>query len=976
MESQEVAVQATVNVTLRSSSQALDEVVVTALGIKRSEKALGFSATTVDSERLTESRTSDIMSSIAGKVAGVNISSGSGAGSSNSVIIRGVSSLSGNNQPLYVVDGVPIDNSSRFPDDGLNAAYDFGNGANAVNPDDVESMTILKGAAATALYGNRAANGVIVITTKSGQTRAKGLGIEYNGGVQGETVLRLPEMQNDFGIGWSGDYTMIENGSWGPRFDGSMQLWGTVYNNSQKLKPYVAMKDNIKEFFDTGLRYSNSVSFNNATENNNYFVSFSQVSDDGVLPTSSDTYNRYTFSLRGGQKIGNLNISASANFTSQENKFVNTGQGLSMVNSLYQMPRDISIIGLKDLDDPFNSPGYYFTPYGTTNPYYVLDTYQNKQKSEKTFGKFEADYSFFNYFKVLYRIGLDATNSEQKFGSPNLVSLYPDTPNSSNFDGKEGEVRVRMDRRREINQDMMLMFDMPVNEEFTVHAVAGFNTNDRKHYFSYSEVKGLDIPTWYNLSNSANTPFVEETTERHRIMGVYGQAEVGWRNMLYLTVTARNDWSSTLPKENRSFFYPGITGSFLFSELLPEDIKSIITFGKVRAAFGQTGNDADPYKTTPYYIQGNFNGSGFGDLNFPLKNTNAFSLGNILGNENLSPEKTTEWEIGLNMSFLKGRISFDAAYYDRKSDKQIFELNMDPAAGYTRQVLNLGEISNKGIELLVNLRPIETRDFSWDIGWTFTKNNSKVISLPEELGGIANLSPVNNEVQMYAIVGEPVGTFKAEVAKRDPQGRIIVNSSTGLPEAADEYEIIGSMNHDYEMGINTTLKYRGISLSADFDIRQGGYMYSRTKDINYFVGNPIQTIYNDRNTFIVPNSVIAQADGSFIENTTPISSSRIGEYWEKGGDDMGSAFLIDKSYIKLRSITLGYDFPKQWLANTPLQGLRLSVYGNNLFVWTPSSNTFIDPEMTTFGNDLRGKYGEFSANPTTRRFGFNLNVKF
>lgn len=980
MKTQQVAIASVMNVVMQSDTQLLGEVVVTALGIKRSEKALGFAATTVDSDRLTESRSNDIMSSIAGKVAGVQISTGTDPGSSNSVIIRGVSSLSGSNQPLYVIDGVPMNNSSTTGTDGLNRGYDFGNGANAVNPNDVESMTILKGAAATALYGNRAANGVIIITTKSGQANQKGIGIEYNFGFQGESILRLPEMQNEFGIGWSGDYTMIENGSWGPRFDGSMQLWGNVYNNSQKLKPYLPLEDNVKDFFETGTRMSNSVSFSNATENNNYFVSFSQLTNDGITPSDADTYDRYTFSARGEQTVGALRFSSALNFTSQNTSFVTTGQGLSMLNSLYQTPRDISIIGQKDLEDPFNNPGYYYTPYGVTNPYYIIENYKNSQKSEKVFGKFEVEYSFLNYFKLMYRIGLDAMNYEQLYGEPNLEALYPGTPNyTSNLVGKSGEVSVTMRREREINQDLMLIFDMPVTEDIHVNAIAGVNGYERKVSSNQSTVTGLDIPTWYHLSNSANTPTLVQRASRKRLMGVYGQAEIGWRNMAYLTVTARNDWSSTLPEDNRSFFYPGVTGSFIFSEVLPEELSPIITFGKVRMAYGKTGNDADPYSLFPYYSAGTFGGSGFGNTRFPLNNTNAFTLGNVLGNLNLSPEITTEWEIGLNMSFLKGRISFDAAYYDRTSDKQIFELDMDPATGYTAQNINLGEVSNKGVELLVNVRPIEIKDFSWDIGWTFTKNNSKVVSLPEQFGGETSIYGLTGGTSMYAIVGEPVGTFKAEVAERDPEGRIVVNSSTGLPVAKPDFDIVGSMNYDYEMGISTTFNYKGISLSADLDIRQGGLMYSRTKAINYFVGNPIQTAYNDRNTFIVPNSVNKIVDGdnvTYVENTTPIPSGNIYDYWGTGATEMGSYELIDKSYVKLRSVVLGYDLPANWLRNTPFAAVRLSVYGNNLFVWTPSSNTFIDPEMTSFGNDLEGKYGEWTSNPSTRKFGFNLMVKF
>lgn len=369
METLEVSARPNMRIVLRDGDTNLDEIVVTAMGIKRQAKALGYSATAVDGEKISQARTSDIMSSLQGKVAGVQISSAaSDPGSSNSVIIRGISSLGGTNQPLYVIDGVPLNNSAVYSNDGLNSGYDFGNGANAVNPDDVESMTILKGAAATALYGSRAANGVILITTKTGKAQKKGLGIEYNGGLQWETVMRLPQMQNEFGQGWYGDKTDDENGSWGPRFDGATLKYGTVYNNSQQIKSYLPIEDNLKDFFDTGFRYNNSLSFNGATDKSDYFVSFSQIHDNGIIPTDADSYTKYTFSARGSHKVKNLTFSSSVNYAFQKNNFVSTGQGIeNMYNSIMQTPRDISIAELKDLNNPFNTPGYYYTPYSVMN---------------------------------------------------------------------------------------------------------------------------------------------------------------------------------------------------------------------------------------------------------------------------------------------------------------------------------------------------------------------------------------------------------------------------------------------------------------------------------------------------------------------------------------------------------------------------------------------------------------------------------
>lgn len=977
-----------INVVLTPGSIEIEDVVITAMGIKRSEKAIGYAASTIKGDEISSKRANDIMSSLAGKVAGVQIAStSSDPGASQSVIIRGVSSLSGSNQPLYVIDGVPMNNSAHYSSDGLNAGYDFGNGANAVNPDDVENMTILKGAAATALYGSRAANGVVMITTKSGK-KGQGIGIEYNGGIQYSTVMRLPQLQNRFGMGWYGDKTDDENGSWGPRFDGTKQIYGAIYDNSQKLKPYSPMEDNVKDFFDTGVRYNNSISFNGATDQSDYFVSFSQIADDGMIPTDADSYDKYTFSARGSHRTGKLTFSSSLNYANQQNSFASTGQKeSSMYNAIMQTPRDISIIGLKDLDDPFNSPGYYYTPYGITNPYWVLENYKNEYSSERFYGKFQFDYDILKNLKFTYRIGLDTEINQYEFGKPNLVALFSDTYNglngASTFDGNEGSASQTMNRRMELNHDIMLNYDTKIND-FSINVLAGFNGNERSSRGLGAGVEKLTIPTWYDLSNSTSAPSVSQSTSKRRLLGAYAQFEGSYKDIFFLTLSARNDWSSTLPKENRSFFYPGVTGSFVFSELM-EDKEDWLDLGKIRASWGKTGNDASPYMTNAVYAQASSSGY-WGSYSFPYTGSgyNAYTLGNTLGSTSLSPEMTTEYEFGINMAFFKNRLSFDVAYYNRSTDKQIYSLDMDYSTGFTAQNTNLGEVSNKGIEAMLSVTPVRTDDFEWVVSANFTKNWSKVISLPEDLGGEADIYGLSGGAGLYAIVGKPVGVFKAETPKRTPDGKIVVNASTGLPVAEDEMQILGDMNYDYELGLSSTLSYKGLSLSADFDIRKGGLMYSRTKDIEFFTGNAIQTAFNDRNDFIIPNSVNEVVDGegnvTYVENTTAIGlsgvNSYIYDYWEGGGSEMEGGWLIDKSYAKLRSVVLSYELPKQLLKNFFIKDIVLSAYGSNLFVWTPESNTFIDPEMTSFGNDLTGQYGEWSANPSSRHFGFNLKFKF
>ena len=981
METLEVSARPQMRIVLRSGATNIDEIVVTAMGIKRSAKALGYSATAVNGDEIAAARTADVMSSLQGKVAGVQISSATGdPGSSNSVIIRGISSLGGNNQPLYVIDGVPMNNSAVYSSDGLNSGYDFGNGANAVNPDDVENMTILKGAAATALYGSRAANGVILITTKSGKQQSRGLGIEYNGGLQWESVMRLPLMQNDFSMGWNGDKTDDENGSWGPKFDGSTLKYGTVYNNSQQIKTYKSIDNNMKDFFDTGFRYSNSLSFNGATEKSDYFVSFSQISDDGIIPTNADSYKKYTFSARGSHKVNNLTFSSSMNYAYQKNNFVQTGQGFeNMYNSIMQTPRDIAIIELEDLDNPFNTPGYYYTPYSVMNPYYILKNHLNENESERFYGKFQLDYDFLKWFKFTYRIGLDTSTAHHHQGVPNYAALFPDTPNyESELKSQTGSTERRTTRRREIDQDIMLTFNMPVND-FNINAVGGFNGNERRLSYMDTKNTNLTIPTYFNITNSAEIPTVREYQWKRRYYGVYGQAEVAWRNMVYLTLTARNDWSSTLPKDNRSFFYPGVTASWIFSELLKEKAPWL-SFGKLRVAWGKTGNDADVYMTDPYYTQGSFNSSGWADSKFPFSKTgtNAYTVGNVLGSSTLSPEMTTETEFGVQLAFLDNRISLDATYYNRNSDKQITQLSVDPASGYTAQNVNLGKIRNRGVELLATVVPVRTKDFEWSLTWNYTKNNNKVIKLPEEMNGRASIYGFSGGTGLYAIEGEEMGVFEAYVAKTDDQGRIIVDKN-GLPQNTDEMVKIGSINYDYMMGIGSSLRYKDFTLSFDFDIRQGGLMFSRTHDITYFTGNAMQTAYNDRNPFVVPNSVknVGTADApEYVENDIALYGTTLYNYWDNGATAMGSGSLVSKSYVKLRQVVFGWDVPKNWLAKTFLTGVHLSVFGNNLLMWTPSSNTFIDPEASSFGNDLEGSFGEYSSNPSSRKYGFNVKVKF
>ena len=657
METQDVAIagQSKINVTLEPAQVSIDEVVVTALGIKRNEKALGYAVSTVSGDELIKSRTSDVMGALAGKVAGVDVSiSSSSPGASNTVIVRGMSSLGGSNQPLYVVDGVPIINNATIASDGLNNTFDFGSGNQMVNPNDVESVSILKGAAASALYGNRAANGVVLITTKQGK-KGDDVNIVINSSVEMSDLLRLPQFQNDYGMGWDGHHTQIENGSWGPRFDGSMRLWGTVYNNSQKLKPYVAFPDNMKDFFEYGYSYKNSIALSGGSDNTTYYASFSMVDDDGIVPTDADSYNKYTGSFKGTHQAGNLLITSSVNISRQDNKFVLTGQENSVMDNISQIPRDISIVSLADYKtDPFDNPSYYFTPYGVINPYYALDHNVTNFGQQKVFGKLQFDYDIMEGMTATYRFGLDATDNEYLIGIPKIEPPIG-TPNYGQV-AQTGLVNKSYNRRREINQDLYLNYIKQL-EKIYINVIAGVSSQDSKLTGLTAEISNLDIPDFFSLTNSSGSPNVSQAFAQKRLVGVYGNVELSYDETVFLTLTGRNDFTSTLPMDNNSYFYPGVQLSYAFSNMLPDSWEDVLTFGKIRLAWGKTGKDAEPHLLLPSFAGASVYQPYDADINFPLSGQNAFEVGNRLANLSLQPEIRTEYEVGTRMEFFNPHYS-------------------------------------------------------------------------------------------------------------------------------------------------------------------------------------------------------------------------------------------------------------------------------------------------------------------------------
>lgn len=991
----------TINVVMQDDDVNVEEVVVTALGISRKEKTLGYAATKVDSDEIVNAKTSNVADALAGKVAGVRVSAtSSNPGSLSNIVIRGFSSVTGSNQPLYVVDGIPITN--RQADASVVGVSMSAGGISNISANDIESLTVLKGAAATALYGSRAANGVILITTKQGKkAQDKNFVVEYNGSVMARRVSLLPDFQNDFGQGWQGMQTFIENGSWGPRLDGSRQLYGPIYDGKQLSHIYDAKEDNILNFFETGWSQSHSISINGASDDNkvNYYLSYAINDDNGFIPGDFDTYNRNTIAAKTTYKATDwLTLSSSVNFARSKSNIVNTDNegGLAMIDCIYQTARDIEITDKDDLDNPFNTPEAYFTPYGASNPYWVLENNYFRLDTKEVFGKVQADINPIKNLTVTYRFSYDYSDYDDKYGAPKMnVSEdlmwdnkgYPYSEQNTN-----GQITSEFSKRKEINHDILATWaDKYLDDRLDVSITAGVNVNERSNGNLIGMVSDLSIEKgFWNLSNGATKQSLTDDESKRRLVGILGDVTIGWNDMVYLGYSVRNDRSSTLPINNNSYSYQGVTASFIFTNLLPKN--NILSFGKVRLAYGSTGNDAGVYFTadntyTQAYSHANYVANA---IQFPVGGVNAYQKLRSMGNPNLKPEMTTELEGGLNLMFYNGRIGVDFAAYTRKTKDQIFQLPIDPASGYEFMYVNYGEVQNKGIELVLNTVPVKIGDFSWNLDFNFAKNVNEVISLPKELEGGksqirgAEYSTGAFAVYMYAEEGKPFGEFYCKLPTYDPEGHIIVDENGAAVLTSTEVDTDKNIQPDFTGGVKSTFNWKGLSLSGTLDFSKGGYMFSRTIETTEFVGNSIYTVYNSRNPFIIPNSVINVGTSDkpqYVENTVPMSMSDYTMqdlYFGNGGVDGCGHYLVSRSYAKLRNITLSYTLPKNWIAPVRLSEVTLGVFCNNVFTWTDKHNRYTDPENSTFGyyGDLAAQFGEQFSNPSCRIWGLNLNVKF
>ncbi len=961
----EVAVsgQSVINTTLGESTEALDEVVVTALGLSRERKSLGYSVTELDGDAVSLIKDSNVASTLAGKVAGVVVSkSTSGVGGGTRVVIRGNNSLNGNNQPLYVVDGVPIDNSSlATAGRGEFNVPDLGNGISDINPDDIESISVLKGPNAAALYGSRAANGAIIITTKKG-TASRGLGINYTASITFEDPLVIPEYQNEYGRGTDGNFPQINasdplvdqvntvrgSGSWGPRFDGSQQL---AYNGEQRA--YSAQPNNVRDFFRTGTSLVNTVALNGGNDKASVRFSYTNSDLESMLPNSN--VKRNNFNIRGFVQLNDrLSLDAKATYFLQDAKN-RPNQGTEGVMAyLWTLARNVSNADLRVFQDAVNpiDPNDPFRVIAPTssggNPYWILENDFNGDKRKRFLGLVKLDYKFNDWLSAFARVGTDAVSQDTEAYTAVGHHFFP-----------RGRISFRKNDRTETNYDFLFLFNKDVTDKLNISANAGGNMRHSTRIDSRINGEDFKIPGRYFLNNTDGDLITASQGDliEKRVNSLYGSASFGYDNAVYLDLTARNDWSSALAQENRSFFYSSANVSLLLDQIFNLQ-GTAVDMLKLRGSIASVGNDTDARQIVNLFTVA---GNGY------LGNTQ-INRPNIRFSESLRPEDITTTTIGAEFRLFGNRLYGDVSYYDISTKDLIFDVPVDPGTGFDSFRENIGEITNKGIEVLLGGIPIQTDNFSWDISANISKNENKLVSLIDGQENFTFTTSNGGIVDVRAQVGEGYGDIYTRTWLRNDAGQIVVDGN-GAPRATQEREKAGNYQPDYTGGITNTFRYKNFTLNALIDFRVGGEVFSFTDAAMDAAGVSTRSL-EFRDGGVLVEGVIDNGDGTFTENTTTISAQ---EYWG-AVSAIGSEYVYDQTNFRMRELSLSYQLPNKLLKDTFIQNASLSFIGRNLFFIYKKADNF-DPE-SSYSTSNFGQGVLFYALPTSRSLGLSLNVNF
>ena len=940
-------------ITLNSTSKELDEIVVTALGVEREKRALGYAVQEVDGEQITQAREPNLINSLAGRVAGLNVTSGnSGIGGSSRIVIRGEISLANDNQPLFVVDGIPI-NNQIFGSEQSGQDIDYGNGAAEINPDDIETMSVLKGPNAAALYGSRAANGVILITTKSGKG-TRGIGISVNSNYTQESVLRLPDFQNEYGQGRGGVYNIGDGGrSWGPPLDGRLVEVpvNTIFppTDGGELVEWVPYPDNVKEFYEHGHAFTNSISMSGGNESGHFRLSYTNLNQTGIVPNTDLVRNN--FALKAGYNLTNkLTVNASANYIRSDSdnrpviSYGNESVGYTWLWEGRQVRtdkmEDYWYEGLEGIQ-PFT---YNFR--FNDNPYYTSFENLNGQFKDRIIGNISISYQFTPELSLLLRTGTDYSSEKRTNWR---------TPGSRAFpNGMYRQDRVMF---REQNSDFLLTYEKALNHDWNMKVSLGGNQMRQERELTNAIANELSIPGIYNLGNSRIPIDINQFDQERRINSLYGFGQIAFRNMIFLDLTARNDWSSTLPLENNSYFYPSASLSAVITDILEISSSSFLSFAKLRLGLAQVGNDTDPYNLTNVFNYGT-----------PWGSTQTVSESSIIANNELKPETVTTYEIGADLRFFNGRLGLDLTYYDIRSKDQILGVPIDRTSAYTSRFINAGEIKNQGVEAILTAIPLEIENsFSWRVDVNWSRNRTEVLELAED---ITTYQLPSRYVSVEARVGGRMGDMYGQVFERDPDGNII--HIEGLAQTTTEVQKVGNYNPDWMAGIYNTFKYKNLSLGVLFDWRKGGEIYVRTNVIGNEAGQLVESLPG-REDGIIGEGVMLNEEGSYVPNDVQVTAERYwggGSYYRRSNVENST---FDASYIKLREARLSYTLPNRLIENTPIRDVNISLVGRNLLLWTDVPHVDPDTNSLDGGTILPGV--ETIQLPSTRSVGFNLSFK-
>jgi TonB-linked SusC/RagA family outer membrane protein len=989
-EKMEVAIgsKSVIDVTLQPDVQQLGEVVVTALGVSREKRSIGYSTQSVDGEKLAESRETNIVNALQGAVAGVQIQGSQGAmGGSSRITIRGANSFRGENQPLFVVDGMPINNDNYASDaqqEGFGGgSYDYGNTASDINPNDIESMEVLKGAAATALYGTRGSNGVILITTKSA-SRKKGLGVSINSSATFETPLALMEHQQKYGGGAltstpSGfvefnedgtDYLApiySKDGAWGPKYDPNVSVrhwdsWDKDAANYGEVRPWVAPENQYEEFFETGVTLTNSVAVSGANDQGDFRLSYTNLDQTGMMPNSE--FGRNTVSLNSSYNLSDkLNVSAAGSLIQQEASGRNaTGYAnANPMQGFYQwwqtnldfdrLQNDQFTDGRQQTWNPIGPQinedgdlvGFNENPRFFDNPYWVRRNYLQEDTRDRFFGNFNLNYELVEGLNVSLKAMRDGFTSRAREAVPQGGINQP----------RYNEVTRTFS---ETNLEGKILYDTKFNDDITLNAMIGGNLMNQGRTFNrIATVGGLVLPDFYNIANSGGSPQINTDFENRAINSVFSTASLGLFYTVYVDLALRGDWSSTLPEENNNYWYPSISTSFVFSELDALANNSVISFGKLRAGYGQAANDANPYNLRNVYsnVVPNFG-------SYPR-----YTVPDRLNNPNLRPETTNEFEFGLEMNFLNNRVGFDVSYYDRTTFDQIFNVPSSAATGFTSKIVNAGAMRNSGFEVMLNATPVDAGDFRWDMSLNFATFNNEVIELNDDEGVETIIAGSTWAADVRVQKGFPYMSLFGQTFQTDEDGNTIVGAN-GIPLANQDREFLGSTIADFAGGFRNTFTYKNFSVGALIDFQGGGVIHSTSLQWAKYSGMLPETAEGSiREDGLIVDGVTETGEANTVAVDPQTYYQSI---WSIAGPN-----VYDASFVKLREITIGYNIPNSVFGNVPIKDARISFLGRNLAILF-SNLPYLDPQGVNGAGNIQGL--ENAQVPTSRSLGFDLSFKF